>query len=124
MTTDQFLADLDVSDDSSNMSITIEAESRNPEEARLMAQTLADLFVQERDQWNQEQDKSDRIDVTVSLDGDLNPFFSRASISSSTGIFGFLMTIILRVRRMEVSQGVASRIFRACVAVALQFTET
>ena len=64
MTTDQFLADLDVSDDSSNMSITIVAESHSQEEARLMAQTLADLFVQERDQWNQEQDKSDRIDVT------------------------------------------------------------
>jgi capsular polysaccharide biosynthesis protein len=64
MTTDQFLANLDVSDDSSNMSITIQAESHNPEEARLMAQTLADLFVQERVQWNQEQDKAERIDVT------------------------------------------------------------
>jgi capsular polysaccharide biosynthesis protein len=64
MTTDQFLANLDVSDDSSNMSITIQAESHNPEEARLMAQTLADLFVQERDRWNQEQDKAERIDVT------------------------------------------------------------
>jgi capsular polysaccharide biosynthesis protein len=64
MTTDQFLANLDVSDDSSNLSITIAAESHNQEEARLMAQTLADLFVQDREQWNQEQDKSDRIDVT------------------------------------------------------------
>jgi capsular polysaccharide biosynthesis protein len=64
MTTDQFLANLDVSDDASNLSITMQAESHHQEEARLMAQTLADLFVQERDQWNQEQDISDRIDVT------------------------------------------------------------
>lgn len=63
MTTDQFLANLDVSDDAANLSITIEAESRDAEEARLMAQTLADVFVAERAQWNAEQDKSDRIFV-------------------------------------------------------------
>lgn len=63
MSTYDFLADLDVSDDSANLSITIQAESRDPEEARLMAQTLADVFVDERRQWNSEQDKSDRIYV-------------------------------------------------------------
>ncbi len=63
MTTDQFLADLDVSADSSNLSLTIQAESGDPETARLMAQTLADVFVEERRQWNQEQDKRDRIFV-------------------------------------------------------------
>lgn len=63
MTTDQFLADLDVSDDAANLSITIEAVSREPEVARLMAQTLADVFVEDRVQWNNEQDKTDRIYV-------------------------------------------------------------
>jgi capsular polysaccharide biosynthesis protein len=63
MTTDQFLADLDVSDDASNLSITIQTKSHNPEQARLMAQKLADEFVAERAQWNQEQDKDNRIYV-------------------------------------------------------------
>jgi capsular polysaccharide biosynthesis protein len=63
MSTYDFLANLDVSADSSNMSITIQAESHDPEEARLMAQTLADVFVEERSQWNAEQDKRDRIYV-------------------------------------------------------------
>jgi len=63
MSTYDFLADLDVSADSSNMSITIQAESNDPEEAKLMAQTLADVFVEERAQWNNEQDKRDRIYV-------------------------------------------------------------
>jgi capsular polysaccharide biosynthesis protein len=63
MSTYDFLANLDVSADSSNMSITIQAESRDPEEAGLMAQTLADVFVEERRQWNSEQDKRDRIYV-------------------------------------------------------------
>jgi capsular polysaccharide biosynthesis protein len=63
MSTYDFLANLDVSADSSNMSITLQAESNDPEEAKLMAQTLADVFVEERAQWNSEQDKRDRIYV-------------------------------------------------------------
>jgi capsular polysaccharide biosynthesis protein len=63
MSTYDFLANLDVSEDSSNMSLTIQAESHDPEEARLMAQTLADVFVEEREQWNSEQDKNNRIYV-------------------------------------------------------------
>ena len=63
VSTYDFLANLDVSDDSANLSITIQAESHDPEEARLMAQTLADVFVEERTQWNSEQDKRDRIYV-------------------------------------------------------------
>lgn len=63
MSTDDFLANLDVSDDAANLSITLQAESHDPEEARLMAQTLADVFVEERRDWNSEQDKSDRIYV-------------------------------------------------------------
>jgi capsular polysaccharide biosynthesis protein len=63
VSTYDFLANLDVSDDAANLSITIQAESHDPEEARLMAQTLADVFVEERRQWNAEQDKSDRIYV-------------------------------------------------------------
>jgi capsular polysaccharide biosynthesis protein len=63
MNTYDFLANLDVSEDASNLSITIQAESHDREEARLMAQTLADVFVDERRQWNNEQDKTDRIYV-------------------------------------------------------------
>ena len=63
MSTYDFLANLDVSDDAANLSITIQAESHDPEEARLMAQSLADVFVEERRQWNSEQDKRDRIYV-------------------------------------------------------------
>jgi capsular polysaccharide biosynthesis protein len=63
MNTYDFLANLDVSEDSSNLSITIQAESHDSEEARLMAQTLADVFVDQRRQWNNEQDKTDRIYV-------------------------------------------------------------
>ena len=64
MSTYDFLGNLDVGEDAANLSITIQSESHDPEEARLMAQTLADVFVEERLQWNSEQDMRDRIDVT------------------------------------------------------------
>jgi capsular polysaccharide biosynthesis protein len=97
MTTDQFLANLDVSDDSSNMSITIQAESHSPEEARLMAQTLADLFVQERDQWNQEQDKTERIDVTKVDDIRYVPLASpnRKFNTLAGAVFGMIVGAII-----------------------------
>ncbi len=65
MSTYDFLGNLDVSVDSSNLSIKLQAESHDPEEARLMAQTLAEVFVNERAAWNAEQDKSDRIYVNI-----------------------------------------------------------
>jgi capsular polysaccharide biosynthesis protein len=65
MSTYDFLANLDASADSANLSITLQTESHDPEEARLMAQTLAEVFVEERQQWNSEQDKRDRIYVDI-----------------------------------------------------------
>jgi capsular polysaccharide biosynthesis protein len=64
MNTYDFLANLDVSDDASNSSITIQAESHDPEEARLMAQNVADVFVEEQGVWNTKQDKANQIYVT------------------------------------------------------------
>lgn len=61
----QFLERVTVSSDSSNFSLQIDAESRSPEEAKLMAQTMAEVFVEDRQRWNQEQDKRDRIDVKI-----------------------------------------------------------
>ncbi len=61
----QFLERVIVSSDSSNFSVQIDAESRSPEEAKLMAQTMAQVFIEDRQRWNQEQDKRDRIDVRI-----------------------------------------------------------
>ncbi|HEY65998.1 MAG TPA: hypothetical protein G4O02_15655 [Caldilineae bacterium] len=61
----QFLERVTVSSDSSNFSLQIDAESRSPEEAMLMAQTMAEIFVEDRQRWNQEQDKRDRIAVKI-----------------------------------------------------------
>ncbi len=64
MSTYDFLAHLDVSADSSNLSLTIQTDSHDPETARLMAQSLADEFVKEQTDWNQNQDHQDQIFVS------------------------------------------------------------
>ena len=65
MSLDQFIADLDVSVDASNLTITFVTESRDPDVAKLMAQTLAQVFVEDRDIWNEKIDVRDRIYVSV-----------------------------------------------------------
>ncbi len=65
MSSYEFLERITVSSDSSNFSLQIDAESRSPEEAMLMAQTMAEIFVEDRRRWNQEQDKRDRIEVKI-----------------------------------------------------------
>jgi len=65
MNPDQFLNDLDVSVDASNLTITFVTESRDPDVAILMAQTLAEVFVEDRDIWNEKIDVRDRIYVSI-----------------------------------------------------------
>jgi len=65
MNPDQFLNDLDVSVDASNLTITFVTESRDDDVAILMAQTLAEVFVEDRDIWNEKIDVRDRIYVSI-----------------------------------------------------------
>ena len=93
MNTYEFLSDLDIAEDSSTLSITINTTRRDPEEARLMAQTLAEEFVVERDEWNQDQDLRDRIYVSIVDDIRDVPLFSpKETFHTLAGaIFGALV---------------------------------
>lgn len=65
MTTDELKSKVFISSDASNYTIEIEARDSDPTVAMQIAQTMAELFVQEREQWNQEQDQRDRIVVSI-----------------------------------------------------------
>lgn len=60
-----FLANVSAADDSSTFTIKIEAKAGEPEVAKLMALTLADLFVEDRTQYYAQQDKQNRIEVKI-----------------------------------------------------------
>lgn len=65
MSPDTFRSHLNVTTDPSTFSIQIDARDRDPAVAMLMANTMADVFVQDRVDWNKEINKTDRIDVSV-----------------------------------------------------------
>jgi capsular polysaccharide biosynthesis protein len=65
LTTTDLLSRLYVSPDASNFTLEIEARDRDGQQAMLIAQTAAEVFVEDRDAWNQRQDKRDRIDVSI-----------------------------------------------------------
>lgn len=60
-----FLGNVQVVPDNSTFTIEIEARNADPEVAKQMGLSLADLFVEERTQYYAQQDKSDRIEVKI-----------------------------------------------------------
>ncbi len=65
MTTDQLLQYMKVDPDESNFTIRIDVEHRDPEVARQIAETTAQVFIENREQWNQKQRREDRVDVSI-----------------------------------------------------------
>jgi capsular polysaccharide biosynthesis protein len=65
MTPADFLGHVNVVPESSDFAIQIEARSRDPEVAKLMALTLADQFVEERTAYYAQQDLDNRIEVKI-----------------------------------------------------------
>lgn len=65
MTYPDYLGQINVVAESSDFTIKIEARSRDPEVAKLMALTLADEFVEERTAYYAQQDLDNRIEVKI-----------------------------------------------------------
>jgi capsular polysaccharide biosynthesis protein len=54
-----------VRDEAADFTISIVVRDPSDKVAVQMVNTIADLFVEQREEWNQEQDKQDRIDVSI-----------------------------------------------------------
>lgn len=65
MTADRLLSKLFISPDASTFTLKVEAREYDPLVAQQIVQTVGQVFVEERDDWNQKQDKRDRIDVRI-----------------------------------------------------------
>lgn len=89
MNTYAFLEKVEVSSDASNFSIQIDAKDPDPRVAMLIAQTMAEIFVEEREAWNQEQDQRDRIAVTIVDDVRDAPLFRPKPLTN--GLAGLIL---------------------------------
>lgn len=61
----ELLAEVEANPEPDRFLIEIVAKDADPQTAIDIVQTMAQIFVDEREAWNQEQDKRDRIDVII-----------------------------------------------------------
>lgn len=61
----ELLAEVEANPEPDRFLIEIVAKDADPQTAIAIVQTMAQIFVDEREAWNQEQDKRDRIDVII-----------------------------------------------------------
>jgi capsular polysaccharide biosynthesis protein len=94
-----FLGKLFVKPDSSTFTVELEARDRDPKVAMDMVDTMAKVFAEDRDQWNQQQDKRDRIEVKM-LDSVYNLGYQQYSPKTKIntlagGLFGALVGVLV-----------------------------
>ena len=99
MDTTTFLSKLFVNPDSSTFTLELEARDRDPKVAMDMVDTMAQVFAQDRDQWNQQQDKRDRIEIKM-LDSVYNLGYEQYSPKTRVntlagGLFGVLVGVLV-----------------------------
>ena len=99
MDTNNFLSKLFVSPDSSTFTLALEARDTDPQVAMAMVDSMAGVFGENRDQWNQQQDKRDRIEVKM-LDSVYNLGYAQYSPKTAIntlagGLFGLLIGLLV-----------------------------
>ncbi len=99
MSTADLLGKLFLSPDASTFTIKIEARDTDPEVAYAIVDTVAQVFTEERDAWNQKQDKRDRIDV-IMLDSVYSLGYQQYKPKTQVntlagGLFGLMVGILV-----------------------------
>ena len=99
MDTTTLLGKLYVSPAGDTFTLQIEARDTDPEVAMTIAQTMAEVFAEDRDAWNQRQDKRDRIEVSI-LDAVWNLGYTQYSPNTKInttagGLVGLLVGMLV-----------------------------
>jgi capsular polysaccharide biosynthesis protein len=99
MDTTTLLSKLFVNTDSSTFTLELEARDRDPRVSMDIVNQMAIVFTEDRDQWNQRQDKRDRIDVNM-LDSVYDLGYEQYSPKTKIntlagGLFGVLVGILV-----------------------------
>ncbi|MEM7345526.1 MAG: Wzz/FepE/Etk N-terminal domain-containing protein [Chloroflexota bacterium] len=99
MDTGTLLSKLFVNPDSSTFTLELEARDRDPKVAMDIVNRMAVVFTDDREQWNQRQDKRDRIEVRE-LDSVYNLGYSLYTPNTrintlAGGLFGLLVGVLV-----------------------------
>jgi capsular polysaccharide biosynthesis protein len=99
MSTTDLLGKLYVNPDGSTFTLVLDARDSDPKVAMQIVQTMGEIFVEHRDSWNQQQDKSNRVEVSI-LDNVWNLGYQQYSPKTkinvmAAGLFGLLVGILV-----------------------------
>jgi len=99
MDTTALLGKLFVSPAADTFTLQLEVRDTDPDVAMTIAQTMAEVFVEDRDAWNQRQDQRDRIEVSI-LDNVWNLGYNQYSPNTkintaAAGLFGLLVGLLV-----------------------------
>jgi capsular polysaccharide biosynthesis protein len=99
MDTTSLLGKLYISPAADTFTLQIEARATDPQVAMTIAQTMSEVFVEDRQTWNQKQDQRDRIDVSI-LDNVWNLGYQKYSPdtkinTAAGGLFGLLVGLLV-----------------------------
>ncbi len=115
MTPQELLSLMKVDPDESNFTIRIDVENRDPQVAKLIAETTAQVFIENREQWNQKQRREDRVDVSIRNHVDYVPLVRPKP--KMNAFAGFILGILIGVLVILLLEWVEADILRTPEAV-------
>jgi len=81
-----------ISSDDSNFTMLIEVDNADPIVAQQIAQTMTDLFIQDRKKWNEGQDRRDQVDVEQVDDVRWSLYKPKVKVNTlAGGVLGLLL---------------------------------
>jgi len=96
MSKDSLLAKITTSADEATFAIQIDARDHDPKVASDIARTFAEVFKEGQDNWNQDQDKRDRVEVYMWNEARVSLFKPRTKINTlAGGIFGLMLGMVI-----------------------------
>ena len=96
MSNDSLLAKITTSADEATFGVQIDARDHDPEVARDIARTFAQVFKEEQNEWNQRQDKRDQVEVYMWNEARYSLFKPRTKINTlAGGIFGLMLGMVI-----------------------------
>ncbi len=93
---DTLLAKVTTSADEATFAIQIDARDYDPQVASDIARTFAQVFTEEQEEWNNRQDKQDRVEVYMWNEARVSLFKPRTKMNTlAGGIFGVMLGVVI-----------------------------
>ena len=96
MTPEQLLSKVATKTDEADFTLKLEVRDYDPIIARDIARTMAEIFVEDQTEWNQRQDKRDRVEAFILNDAKYALYRPKTKMNVLAGaVFGVLLGVLI-----------------------------